>query len=110
MSDERRIDFESWKTAAKGYDQVSADAPSSLSSVVSRTTDPGACSADGPSTVDAAVTLMLTAFGSVMEEGFIAPLREGLTSEADALLETGQDLRDAEDRNAALAAEIEGWY
>lgn len=107
---QRRIDFDSWNRAAKGYDDVTQSAPSALDQVVSATTQPSACEADGPSTVDAAVSLMLTVFSEVMREGFIAPLREGLASEADALVDTGKDFRAAEDDHAAIAGAVERWY
>lgn len=68
------------------------------------------CEADGPSTVDAAVSLMLTLFSGVMHDGFIAPLRDGLTSEADALVDTSKDFQAAEDDNSLIAGAAERWY
>ena len=107
MSGDMRIEFSSWNRAASGFDEVASSAPSTLSGVVSDTTNPGVCGADGPSTVDAAVSVMLTAFAAVMQEGFIIPLQEGLASEADALVATGKQLRDMEDDNTTTAQNLQ---
>ncbi len=110
MSGDMKVEFSSWNRAARGFDEVSKSAPTSLSGVVSATTNPGACGADGPSTVDGAVSLMLTAFAAVMQEGFITPLQEGLASEANALVDTGKQLQDMEDDNTTTAQGVGEGY
>lgn len=99
------INLDSWRKAAAGFASVEASAPRSLSDAVASTTNPAACGADGPSTVDAAVGIALTAFSALMQEGFIPSLQEGLASETDALAATRNQLRDMEDENLRVASQ-----
>lgn len=109
MSGQMEINFRSWETAARAFDDAATSAPSTLSQVVSSTTDPAACGAsNGLATVDGAVAIMLSVFGEVMQNTVVTSLEKGLAGEADALAGTGLALQAMEDENTSTATTIEG--
>lgn len=104
-----KINFSSWKKAASVFEESGSGAANRLSSVVSSTTDPGACgAAGGLATVDGAVAIMLSVFGEVMQGSVVPTISEGLASESQALTETAISLRNVEDDNTDAARQIEG--
>lgn len=105
MTGQMRVTFDSWRRAGSVYTQAAAAAPATLSSVVGATTDPAACgAAGGLATIDGAVTVMLQVFGEIMEGTVATSLRDGLSAEAQALVDTGAALEAMEAENAEAAA------
>lgn len=95
-----------WRKVAQTFETSGIGAADEITSLVDSTTDPAACNAAGGlATVDGAVSLMLTAFGSVMHSEVLTSLTEGLESEAGAIASTGIALEVAEDDALGLAKE-----
>lgn len=102
-----KINFSSWKSVAEAWSESGNAAAGQLASVVSSTTDPAACgSAGGLATIDGAVAIMLSVFGSVMQDTVVTNVTEGIASESQALTDTGKLLLDTEDQNTTTANRI----
>ncbi|MGA4506995.1 hypothetical protein ACQB6R_01520 [Propionibacteriaceae bacterium G1746] len=109
MSGQMKINFRSWQVASGAFSDAATGASTTLSQVVSSTTNPAACgAAGGLATVDGAVSIMLSVFGEVMQNSVVTSLQTGLSGEAEALTSTGKALESMEDANTAEATTIEG--
>lgn len=96
-----------WHKAAAAFDSAGSAAAATLNELVDSTTDPGACgAAGGLATVDGAVSIMLSAFGSVMRSEVLGNLAEGLDSEAEAMAAVGLSFEAAEDDAVSQAREM----
>lgn len=100
MSGEIKFSPSAWRKAAQAHEQAGSSATSSLSELVSSTTDASACgAAGGLATVDGAVAMMLTAFGQVMQSEVLDNLDVAMADEAAAMAATG-DTFDATEADA----------
>lgn len=98
----------SWGAAATPFQDVSGSLPGSLQSVISSTTDSAAIgSASGISLFDTAVTGVLAGLAQVMGE-LGTSISDGLSSEAGALVATGQAYAQTEDANSVQQTDFSG--
>ncbi len=109
MSDHMQIRTSTWREAADVFRATSTGVGSDVSAMVTETTNAAACgAAEGMATVDGAIAIMLEVFGEVMNNEVISPLKEGLTSEADALNATADQFDAMEEDNTTAAESVRG--
>lgn len=105
MSDDLKVDLQSWARMAEAITREASAALSDLSSVVASTTSPGSCGAHGPE-IDAAVAVMLSSFGGAMSGDVIPEIQKAFQAEAEGLAATGRMFQHMEEDALELASNV----